>query len=293
MKRYVKIFLGVWMTALVGLSCQLPFSGPQADTPTPQVVTVVVTSAPQEVTSTAGIPITATTGPAQPTPTSGPQCTIQKQVNFRTGPGTDFVPPLRSLDAGVQVIPQGFVAQGFPTGSWVQVLEPQANEIGWVNADAQFIACNVDVTKLPSVSVQAPPPPPPPRVSNSQPDGDPNGLIAKVILSPSYLMSFQVYTGDGSKDGDGMKRVTFTIQRDGKKVYERTEGTAHYCIFGGGEPDCNPWPMKGRVFTWGEGGPAVESGVYNVQIVAEPTYANGDDSQFGSWHFDLTVDLNQ
>jgi hypothetical protein len=169
----------------------------------------------------------------------------------------------------------------------VQVLEPQANEIGWVSADLQFIACNVDVTRLPSVSVQAPPPPPPPRVSNSQPDGTPNGLIAQVILSSSYLMSFQVYEPDGSKDGDGIERVTFTVEREGDKVYERTEGTAHYCIFGGGEPNCNAWPKQGRVFTWGEGGPAVESGVYNVNIVAEPTSANGDETT-SLLHFDPT-----
>jgi hypothetical protein len=285
MKRKWRIALGACISLLVGLSCQLPFSGQPAETPTPQVITVVVTS-------TAGIPVTASTAPTQPSPTSGPQCTIQKQVNFRSGPGTDFVPPLGSLPAGTRVVPQGFVAQGFPGGAWVQVLEPGANQIGWVSADSQFIACNLDVTKLPAVSVQAPPPPPPPRVSNSQPDGTPNGLIAKLITSPNYLMSFQVYAPDGSKDGDGIKQVTFTIEQNGKKVYERSEQTAHYCIFGGGEPDCNPWPMKGRVFTWGEGGPAVESGVYNVKIVAEPDSANGDEDQFGSWHFDLTVQVN-
>jgi hypothetical protein len=287
MKRYLSIF-SVLMMLLGTVACQPPFP----ETTSVQTVVVpatavlaVTTLTPMQRISPTALP------PAPPTPATGPQCTVLKNVNFRKGPGTAFQPPLRELKAGAQVIPQGFNSQGFPAGSWVLVLEPVENQPGWVNMDPQFISCNVNLTALPQVAVEPPPPPPAPVVSNSQVDGEPNGLEGRVEFSPHFLMRMNVHGPDGSNDGDGIKRVTFTISDGNGIVYQRTENNAGYCIFGGGEPDCNPWTQVNGQNQWGEGGQPVKAGTYNVLIEAEPHSANGDESQFGRWFFSITVQL--
>ncbi len=305
MKRHLSIFLGVIVLLVVTMACQAAF--PQ--TTVVQTVVVQATAvqavetdtppAPPEpsptvpkATATDAVPVTGaanTQPPAEPSPTAGPQCAILKTINFRKGPGTAYFPPLRALKAGDTVIPQGFNPQGIPSGGWVQALDPAANEVGWLSVDPSLITCNIDLTTLPSVAVAPPPPPPAPVVSNSQVDGEPNGLEGTVHFSPNYLMRMEVRAPDGGKDGDGIKRVTFTISDGSGVVYQHAEGTAGYCIFGGGEPNCNPWTQANGQFYWGEGGPPVKGGTYNVLIVAEPTGADGDQSQFGQWFFDITI----
>jgi hypothetical protein len=299
MKRFVSIWFALLLPLLGALACQMPSSSQP-----PVVITVVVqpTARPAEATSTtvpapsstASLPITGaevTATPAPPTATAGPACTVLKTANFRKGPGTAYNPPLRGLEAGTTLIPQGFNPKGFPSGSWVQALDPAANQIGWINLDPALITCNIDLTTLPPVAVAPPPPPPAPVVSNSQVDGTPNGLQGKVHFSPTYLMRMEVYDPNGSKDGDGIKRVTFTISDDNGTVYQRTEGTAAYCVFGGGEPNCNAWTQANGQYLWKDGGQPVKNGTYNVVIEVEPKSANGDDSQFGKWFFSITIKL--
>jgi hypothetical protein len=58
-------------------------------------------------------------------------------------------------------------------------------------------------------------------------------------------MVFRVEVFDtrvGLYDGAGIDNVTFRVISGGgggDVVYERTENNAAYCVFGGGEPDCN------------------------------------------------------
>ncbi len=289
MKPHLLTMGAILFLALVEVGCQA--SPTAAPTQTPRVIVLVVTptNAPIPVTSpTRAIPTDTPAPPVlEPTATGGPQCTVQQQLNFRKGPGTDFNPPLASLPAGALLVPQGFDPQGFPAGAWVQALEPISNQIGWVSAGTQFITCNVDVTQLPQVAVGAPPPPPP-QVSNSQVEGDPGDMQAKAVFSPLFLVQMQVRVQDTANDGDGVQQVVFTVEQNGAQVYTRAENTAKFCIFGGGEPDCNPWPNNQGVYTWGDGGPPVQKGEYAVRIEAVPN-ANYSDRQGGSWHFTLTV----
>ncbi len=73
---------------------------------------------------------------------------------------------------------------------------------------------------------------------------------------------------------------------DGREVYSTSEEMPGYCIFGGGEPDCNAWPLEDYVYKWQPGGIRVENGVYtlNVRVVM-------DDGQEGNWCYQLTVEI--
>ncbi len=287
-----KIAVFVFLLASMSLACGLP-QGAAAPTQTPVVVTVVVepsaTPAAAASPTAAATPTNAPTATLPgPTATSAPQCTIQKVVNFRRGPGTAYNPPLRAFQAGATVNPQGYNPTGIPGGAWVQVVDPASNQVGWVSAGTEFITCSIDITALPAVAVEPPPPPQRPTVSNSQPDGSANGLTAEFIYSPEFLLRLAVRVDGGSSDGEGVKQVVFTVvdKKTKQQVYERTERNAGYCIFGGGEPNCNPWPVTNYAITWGDGGPAVVDGVYNVRMAAE-----GNNGESGNWNFDLTVDV--
>ncbi len=288
------IILAVAALGLGALACVTPLSA--ASTPTPQVITVVVepTQAPTDVPSPTATNLapTASSVPTAtqnlPTATTGPQCTILKRVNFRSGPGTAYNPPMGALEAGTLVIPKGYNPTGIPGGAWAQVLDPASNQLGWVSAGADFMTCNIDLASLPQVAVAPPPPPPRPQVSNSQPDGSANGLVGDFIFSPDFLLRMAVHLEGETEDGKGIQEVAFSVEdlATNKIIYERTERTAGYCIFGGGEPDCNPWPQTNYVITWGDGGPPVVDGVYNVRIAA-----TGDGDATGNWNYDLTVDV--
>ena len=69
---------------------------------------------------------------------------------------------------------------------------------------------------------------------------------------------FQVEVFDpnvGSQDGDGIQDVKITIRDGDKIVHERTEKQAAYCVFGGGEPDCDVWVFADHDYKWPEGDP--------------------------------------
>ncbi|MBI4926252.1 MAG: hypothetical protein HY835_00695 [Anaerolineae bacterium] len=289
----------VWMAlaALLVVGC-VPGQPEEQPTQTPFVVTVVVepTTAPSDTPAPSPtVADSPTPGPSatpQPSPTTGPQCVVQQGLNFRSGPGTAFNPPLGTLQKDAVVIPQGFNPSGFPGGTWVQVSDPSSGKVGWVSAGAEFVKCNVDVNSLPRVDVAAPPRPKPPALSNSQPDGTPLNLDGSVITSPDFLIRMAVKEIGTTKDGDGVKRVFFTVlDENGNEVYSRTENNAGYCIFGGGEPDCNPWPLYNYAIAWSENGPVVKDGTYAVRILVEPVSANGDESLFANWDFTITLDF--
>lgn len=70
---------------------------------------------------------------------------------------------------------------------------------------------------------------------------------------------FQVVAYDpahGFDDGDGIRNVDLRIfDPDGREVYQRTENSAAYCAFAGGEPDCNVWYFDDNGDTWPSGEP--------------------------------------
>lgn len=301
MKRLLRILIGALVIALSGMACAFSAAAPS----TPQVVTVVVTAevptATPAASATAEPGVTpqptetslpsATNSPSEtprPTATTGPQCSVLRRLNFRDGPGTAY--PIRAvLDTGAVVVPQGYNPAGVPEGDWAQVQDPQSGRTGWVSAGAEFIQCNIDLTTLPQVAVAPPPTPAAPKVSNKPPDGPTGGdILFKIVMNPDYLMQIQARIDGTANNGDGIDKVKFIIERNGQQVYEETESNAAFCIFKGGEPNCNPWPKRDGRLAWGSNGPLVETGDYlaTIQITRD-----ADNSFYSQWTFTFTVDL--
>jgi hypothetical protein len=299
-----KFFLiGMLILVLATQACTLPDQAL-----TPQVVTVVVTAVPTIGASITPMPTgTATTTPAPsptlppqdaaiptatvaPSPTVGPQCTILKAINFRNGPGTAYNPILGSFAVGKVLIPTGYNPVGNPSGAWLQVMDPTSKQIVWIGAAAEFVECNLDMTKLAAIAVKPPPPPPAPVVSNLPAQGPKGGDIDfDIVMSPDYLMRILARKHGAKNDGDGMDHVAFTVKnKKGDKVYANTEGTAKYCIFQGGEPDCNVWPKSNGRYVWGSGGAEIVSGDYLVTIRAA---LKTDASNESEWTFQITIKL--
>jgi hypothetical protein len=184
----------------------------------------------------------------------------------------------------------GYNPSGVSGGAWVQVQDKSSNQIGWVSAGSQFVSCNIDLATLPSVAVAPPPPPPPPQSNNSTPDGTfPESFVWEADFNSQYFVRFRVYdtSNGGSKDGEGIKEVNFhVLDGSGKSVYQRTERQAGFCIFGGGEPTCNPWVLEDFIYKWNAGGEAVKEGDYKLLIVVV-----AENETQGNWNYDVTIDL--
>jgi hypothetical protein len=147
-------------------------------------------------------------------------------------------------------------------------------------------------TPLPSATVGPPAPTPTPsapKLSNKPPDGPQSGNIGiEIVMDPNYLMQVQTRIKGSANNGDGIGKVTFLIERYGEFVYEESETLATYCIFKGGEPDCNPWPQTNGRYTWGAGGAEVETGDYKATI---RVWSLADPNHSLKWTFDFTIDL--
>jgi hypothetical protein len=213
-----------------------------------------------------------------------------QDLNLRPGPGTAYRPPIIALPANTELVPLGYNPTGIPGGSWLQVKDSSLNQIGWVSAGAQFVSCNIDLTGLPPVAVAPPPPPAAPQTNNSAPDGTfPPNFVWEADFNSQYFIRFRVYdtTSGGTKDGDGISQVSFQVlDKDGHTVYERVERASGYCIFMGGEPECNPWVLEDFIYKWTPGGEPVREGDYLLLIVV--TAKSGEQ---GNWDYDVNIEL--
>lgn len=251
-----------------------------------------------------------TTAPAASPPPAAAVCRVIGGVNVRPGPGIVYEPVVVALGADIEMIPLAFVPVGFPQGPWLQVQVPATGDVGWVSALPQYVQCNVDLATLPPPGVIPPTPLPPPTavpptatrpVASTAPDIDndaPGGsfprdnVLGEVIVNPTFLFRMDVRDLTfGSHEGAGTNFAEFSITGNGVDYFRR-EGTAGYCVFGGGEPTCNPWPTDdlGR-YTWGEGGALVENGEFFASITVN---AQRDDPEFGNswnWNFPFRVTL--
>jgi len=260
----------------------------QADVPTEAAQAPTQPAAPTEsvVQQPTGEPVE----PVQ-TEVQGPLCTVLTELNLRSGPGTAYRPPVRALPVGTELTPVGFNPQGVPGGPWVHVRDEARNETGWVSAGEQFVSCNIDLTQLPAVAVAPPPPPPAPEVTDSPPEGSfPEQWSWELDFSKDYFLRMRVFdTTQGEQvDGNGIAEVKFSVfDSENNLIYQHTEQTAGYCIFGGGEPDCNPWTIEDLTYKWGPGGPAVQSGDYLVNVEV----AGADGSTFGNWRVNFTLEF--
>ncbi len=92
-----------------------------------------------------------------------------------------------------------------------------------------------------------------------------------MIFGDSVVFQVEVFDETmGKRDGDGIASVTFTISDEsGKVVHTRTETTAGYCVFGGGEPECTVWQFSRQGYRW-PGGATLRYGVHDAQITIKP-----------------------
>lgn len=289
-----------------------PTAEPPADQPTATLEIIAPTDSPTDVpTATAVAAATAETPPTS----APPSCTTVTGVNVRSGPGTVYEPPLGTLAGNTTVTPISYVARGFPQGEWLEVQVPGNGGTVWVTAGPQFVRCTVDPTTLPGPAAVAPTPRPtatptpipvtptptlvvaglPPDVENDVPGGAcerTDHIKTRIQEDPNFL--YRVFARDdrvGENDGDGIDFVRFTISDGFGTLYQREERTAGYCIWRGGEPNCFTWPFneQGR-YTWGEGGPVVSSGTYQVFIeVVSDQPDPSTESNTCNWNFDMTV----
>ena len=310
---------------LLLLSCNLPLSGnsPSPPAPTtesplalnsetqtaqaPQIPASPNSPAPSQETpqnpvptDTASLPVPTNT--SQPPTADAFPCTVQTSLFFRSGPGKAYT-QLGAYAAGTQVAPSGYYPQGFPGGPWVLVTDLAGHQ-GWVSADAEFITCSVDIRGYPQPAIPPTPspvplptdtptstsPPPRPHVESSIPFGDPQGLEGVPVFDDNYFVKMDVHDpAQGDKNGDGITKVDFQVQDlNGNTLYSRTENTASYCIFGGGEPACNPWVIENGVVKWTAGGDAVQSGDYTLNIFVT---ADNPDIPGAFWGVDIHIQV--
>lgn len=301
MKKFPITIVGAASILLIAqLSCNYALT---AVTDTPLATPTSAEQTPASLTSPSPPPPTPTlpeatstiTPPstALPSATPGPQCIVLQDLNLRSGPGTAYNPPIRALPAQTKLTPTGFNPEGIPGGSWAQVKDEANNQIGWVSAGTQFISCNIDLATLPSVVVPPPPPPPPPNAENSDPDGTfPENLIFEADFDSQYLLRLYAYdeNSGSTEDGAGISAVIFTVTDANNNILlENSEETAGFCIFGGGEPNCNPWTFEDFVYKWAPGGAVVEDGTYNLEVKVILEDVNSDQ---GRWDYTLTIDVN-
>lgn len=286
-----------WLLLLVFLAACRGDRPPATDVDVAASVTAAVMTAVAEVEGTPP----ATAAPDAAT------CRTLQELNFRFGPGLSYNPPIRALPADTALTPLAFSAIGFPGGQWLEVRHDGSGQVGWVSAGSAFVACNVELTTLPPPAnipptptrPPAPTPTPaevagrPPRVTNDPPGGTQAEYVdGEVIVSDTFLFRMRVAdTRFGAEDGAGIDYVEFFVRtRGGEPVYYRRENVAAYCVFGGGEPNCNPWPVRNGAFVWGTGGPAVQAGEYEVSILVHPQDP-AFEGEVWNWDFGFQLSL--
>jgi hypothetical protein len=153
---------------------------------------------------------------------------------------------------------------------------------------------------VPASPTPAPSTPSPPKIGHGDPQGETSQFGFFLDFNTDYFLRMYVYRSDDpdndrakERDGQGILSVKFTITTlNGDLVYERTEKNPGYCIFGGGEPDCNPWILEDGQYKWQAGGDLVQTGTYEMTIIVE-----ADDGVQGQWFWNqvndnpITIDL--
>ncbi len=278
---------------------------PDATTPPTPTLAPTATGAP-----TASEPTPAPDTLPSPTTANAPTtqagvCTVVNGVYLRSGPGTVYDPPIGLVGVDAQLIPLALSPIGYPLGQWVLVQVAGTDQVAWVSAGPQWIACNIDLAILPPADTIPPTPAPlasptptvtpfiaRPDIDNDAPGGSfPTGhVLGEVIVDPTFLFRMDVRDLNvGEFEGAGIESAEFSITGNGVDYFRR-ESTAGFCVFGGGEPTCNPWPVNSQgQFTWGEGGPIVQSGDYFASINVTADEPDPDFGNVWNWNFEFRV----
>ena len=192
------------------------------------------------------------------------------------------------------IIACGMLASPQPTFTpvVVTVLVPPPTQTRSPAASAASAPTSAPTVILPTKTLAPPAPPDFPQVTRGGPNGDGQDFFrASLDFTASYFLRMYVFYSEdpneafnASNNGRGINSVEFTITSPNgdEQYYDRTERTAGYCFFGGGEPDCNPWTIEGGHYVWQAGGRPVQSGQYGLTITVTPR--NSDN--VGTWLWD-------
>lgn len=117
----------------------------------------------------------------------------------------------------------------------------------------------------------------------------PNEASDPMVFRDRMVIRVEVFDARvGLRDGDGIQNVTFRVIGDngaGPVLYERTERQAGYCIFGGGEPDCNVLFFSAQNRHWPGTNTPINNAIYLLEI--DILARNGDQTQ---WRVRFDID---
>jgi hypothetical protein len=116
----------------------------------------------------------------------------------------------------------------------------------------------------------------------------PENVTIPPVFRDRLVFQIQAYdTRAGFSDGDGIESVDITITQDedGEIVHHRTEQTAGYCAFGGGEPDCIIWVFAEHDYKWPNGRPII-NGTHRVAF----DITSAEDGQTTQWRWSFVID---
>ena len=119
------------------------------------------------------------------------------------------------------------------------------------------------------------------------PGYSPGEATEPMVYRDRIVFQAEVFDANvGTNDGDGIENVTFTIlDPNGNPVHERTENNAGYCVFGGGEPDCDVLSLAEYDAHW-PGGAQITNGLHTVTIDINPY--NGSNVVW-MWSFEIAL----
>jgi len=120
------------------------------------------------------------------------------------------------------------------------------------------------------------------------PGFDPSEVADPMVFRDQVVFQVEVFdTRAGLVDGAGIQDVTFRIEVDdgsGQVVYERREQNPGYCVFGGGEPDCNVLLLEDGSHWPDPYGGVIRNGQYLTRIDILPV--DGEPTQW-RWRFNI------
>jgi hypothetical protein len=300
MKKKFKSWISLVIILSITAACNFT-SGTESPSPTASPASSPTLNPTPSPTKTS---LPAATGTASLAPTQTALCSTLVNLKIRSGPGTDYEPPITAVGADTRLIPFGFNPVGVPGGSWVLVSSEDGSVTGWVSASPEFLVCDLDLTSLPPVQVAPPPPtatPTPtstpatqglsPKVSNNGGGGDcPQNLVCEINFSPATLYEVNAHLADSQTNGSGIKYVDFSIwdTDETTQYYARRENFPVYCTFGGDGP-CSGWIYEEGAFRWYSGEDAVQPGEYLVIIDVQGSAPDDSGNSSGQWRLSLTI----
>lgn len=156
-----------------------------------------------------------------PTPPSFLCEVISESLNLRTGPGTEYAPPLANLPRGAQLLATG--RNDPPT--WITVDVVGAARSGWVSADERFVRCDFSIERLPQAAIPPTPTlaptPQPLQLSAYTSSGSPVSIQssdAGGIRAGRTVYSDRLYTYAGAPEWLSGSPYILTANRDKDSV---------------------------------------------------------------------------